>query len=104
SARVVAALVRARKRVAPEDQLMLALRFEDGRTVAEVAAMLHVDQKALYRRFDRLLRQLRQALEAEGITADQARESFGAAAVSSVDARRPEGKTMAGPSLVRGAR
>ena len=41
-----------------EDQLILVLEFEDGRTVAEIAATLRLESKALYRRVERLLGKL----------------------------------------------
>lgn len=52
-----------------QDRLVLAMRFEDGRTVAEIAATLRLDQKRLYRRVDKLLRDLRAGLEAAGLDA-----------------------------------
>jgi RNA polymerase sigma factor for flagellar operon FliA len=52
-----------------EDRLLLTLQFYDGRTVAEISSMLGLEQKALYRRFDRLLRDLRRQLEAAGLEA-----------------------------------
>jgi RNA polymerase sigma factor for flagellar operon FliA len=53
-------------RLEPQDQLVLTMRFKDGRSVAEISAALRLEQKALYRRFDRLLDRLRAGLEAEG--------------------------------------
>jgi RNA polymerase sigma factor (sigma-70 family) len=53
----------------PESQLILVLRFEDGRKVAEIASLLRLDPQMLYRRVQRLLRTLRQALEDAGVTA-----------------------------------
>jgi RNA polymerase sigma factor for flagellar operon FliA len=50
------------------DQLLLRMRFEDGRTVAQIAALLHLDAKPLYRRLERLIGALRKKLEAEGLT------------------------------------
>jgi RNA polymerase sigma factor (sigma-70 family) len=50
-----------------QDRLLLILQFFDGRTVAEIASMLGLDQKGLYRRLDRLLRELRRQLEAAGL-------------------------------------
>jgi len=50
----------------PQDQLVLTMRFKDGCTVAEISAALRLEQKALYRRFDRLLDRLRAGLQAEG--------------------------------------
>lgn len=67
--RIARALRRQTSGLPAQDRLVLALRFEDGRSVAEIAAMLRLDQKALYRRIDRLLRGLRGALEAAGVSA-----------------------------------
>jgi RNA polymerase sigma factor for flagellar operon FliA len=49
------------------DQLLLRLRFEDGRTVPEIAAILQLEAKALYRRIDRVLADLRRRLEQAGV-------------------------------------
>jgi RNA polymerase sigma factor (sigma-70 family) len=57
-----------------EDQLVLVLRFQDERTVAEIATTLRLEPKALYRRVERLLGKLREALEEERIDADAVRE------------------------------
>lgn len=67
--RVSTVLKRLTARAEPQDRLLLVLRFEDGRTVAEIASMLHLDQKALYRHLERLLKDLRAGLEADGIAA-----------------------------------
>lgn len=69
AARVSRALRRVMEGLEQEDQLVLVLRFEDGRTVAEIAATLRLESKALYRRVERLLGKLREGLEAEGIGA-----------------------------------
>ena len=42
--------------------------------MAEIAATLRLDQKALYRRVDKLLGKLREGLEAEGIDAAAVRD------------------------------
>lgn len=57
----------AMSRLTAEDQLLIVMRYEDRRTVAEIAAALKLDQKKLYRRFDSILRQLRSELEAAGV-------------------------------------
>ncbi len=67
-------------RMAAPDRLLMALRFEDGLTVADIAKTLGGDQKALYRRVERLLRHVRTELESCGIdsrTAFRAVESAG---------------------------
>jgi RNA polymerase sigma factor (sigma-70 family) len=53
----------------PHDQLLLALRYADGRTVAEISAVLRQDQKRLYRQYDALLGDLRARLESQGVGA-----------------------------------
>ena len=55
AARVSRALRRVMAGLEQEDQLILVLKFEDGRTVAEIAATLRLESKALYRRVERLL-------------------------------------------------
>ena len=53
--------------MSPEDQLMLRLRFWSGMTVADIARILHLEQKYLYRRMHALLERLRTALENAGV-------------------------------------
>jgi RNA polymerase sigma factor for flagellar operon FliA len=74
AARVSRALRGVMAKLAREEQLFLVLKFEDGRTVAQIAATLRLDQKALYRREKNLLDMLREGLEAEGIDAQGVRE------------------------------
>jgi len=76
------ALKRLMARVEPQDRLILALRFVDGHTVADIASMLALDQKRLYRRLDQLLRELRNGLRAEGIAPDEALAIFDDPAIS----------------------
>ena len=82
AARVGVALKSAMSGLEPQDRLILALRFEDGRSIVEVARMLHLDQKALYRRLDRVMKALRGALHAEGVDGAVALEIFESTAVS----------------------
>jgi RNA polymerase sigma factor (sigma-70 family) len=70
SARVERALEQALALVSGDDRLLLQLRFEHGLQLAQIARLVHVDQKLLYRRFDRLLKLLRQELEAQGLRAE----------------------------------
>jgi len=51
----------------PHDRLLLALRYRDGRKVSEMAALMQLDQKPLYRRLDRVLGRLRKTLQEQGI-------------------------------------
>ena len=60
-----------------DDRLILQLRFDSEMSVAEIARSLGLDQKQLYRRIERHLREIRQRLEDAGIAADEAREILG---------------------------
>lgn len=51
-----------------EDRLILQMRFWDSRRVPEIAQALHLDQKKLYKRQERLLLLLRRELERAGVT------------------------------------
>jgi RNA polymerase sigma factor (sigma-70 family) len=57
----------ALERLPPLDHLMLRLHIEAGLSLADVARSLGEDQKALYRKRDALLKQLRSDLQADGI-------------------------------------
>lgn len=54
-----------------EDQMILRMRFWSARRVPDIATMLGLDQKKLYKRIDRLLASLRRALETSGIDRTQ---------------------------------
>lgn len=54
----------------PEDRLILKRLYLDGRTIADVARELGLEQRPLYRRRDRLLAHLRKELEARGLEWD----------------------------------
>ncbi len=60
-------LKRALARLPARDRIILRLHIEDGLTLAQVAKSIGEAQKALYRKRDALLKQLRADLEAEGI-------------------------------------
>jgi RNA polymerase sigma factor (sigma-70 family) len=90
ASRVAQALKAAMAGLDAQDRLILALRFEDGRTVVEMAKMLELDQKALYRRIERVLKTLRGALHAQGVN--------GAAAMEIFDS--PAGRVIDGEGLV----
>jgi RNA polymerase sigma factor for flagellar operon FliA len=51
-----------------EDRLIIRMRFENGLKVVEIARALGLDQKQLYRHIERLLIQLRTALERAGVS------------------------------------
>ena len=65
--RAVALLRALLEGLPPQDRLVLRMKFEDGSTLAEIAAALRLEAKALYRRLDRLLKQFREAFEAQGL-------------------------------------
>jgi RNA polymerase sigma factor (sigma-70 family) len=62
------ALQRAVKTLSPDDQRLLRHRYTEGRTIPSLAEALGVEPKALYRRFDTMLRRLRRALSEAGVT------------------------------------
>lgn len=49
------------------DRTILQLRFQDGMTVAQIARAFRVDQKQLYRRIERRMRDIRKELESDGL-------------------------------------
>ena len=71
---VCLALRRAIAAFPPRDRILLRLHFERELSMADVARSLGEDQKALYRRRDALLKQLRAELEAEGIRREDVAE------------------------------
>jgi RNA polymerase sigma factor (sigma-70 family) len=67
--RLCAALERRMAEFDSQDRLILLMRYEDGKTVADIAATLRLDQKRLYRRIEKLLTRLRAGLQADGFDA-----------------------------------
>jgi RNA polymerase sigma factor (sigma-70 family) len=51
-----------------EDRLILQMRFWDALKVPEIARLLRVDQKKLYKRLDKLFNTLRRGLETAGLS------------------------------------
>jgi RNA polymerase sigma factor (sigma-70 family) len=51
----------------PTDRLILKLRFSEDLSVADIARMLHLDARPLYKRLPRLLHRLRAVLDARGL-------------------------------------
>jgi RNA polymerase sigma factor (sigma-70 family) len=66
-----ARLLTALKGLPPEDQVMIKLRFWEGRCVSDISRALLVPQKRLYRRLERALAELRRALEAGGLSREK---------------------------------
>jgi RNA polymerase sigma factor (sigma-70 family) len=65
--RIEAALVRAVSTLEAEDRLILKLRFEDGRPVAQIARTLGLRSRPLYRRIQHIIAMLRAELVREGV-------------------------------------
>ena len=74
ASRLSQALARALSSMKRADRDMLQWRYVDGHSVAELSSLLRIDQKALYRRFDRLHRDLKSELEALGFSSQAVRE------------------------------
>ncbi len=72
-AEIMGVLDTALQQLAQEEQLIMRLHFAEGRTLADVARALRLDQKPLYRRVDRLRARLRARLESEGLNVDDVR-------------------------------
>jgi RNA polymerase sigma factor (sigma-70 family) len=68
--RVSRALQQVLQSLEAQDRLLLKMRFEDGLPLATIARALQLEQKALYRRFERLIRALRAALGEHGVGPD----------------------------------
>ena len=71
------ALREARARLPQHDRLILQLRFDSSMTVAQIARSLQIEQKLLYRRFEKLMRDLRADLIAAGIDPRDVAELIG---------------------------
>lgn len=64
---IAAGIDRAIGALSPEDQLILQLRFWHGRRAPEIARIMGLEPKNVYKRLDRLFTALRRALEDAGI-------------------------------------
>jgi RNA polymerase sigma factor (sigma-70 family) len=56
------------------EQLILRLRFLDGLAIADIARLLNVEGKPLYRRLDSVVKSLREALLRAGVSEAEARD------------------------------
>jgi RNA polymerase sigma factor (sigma-70 family) len=65
--KVLPALQEIREALPPEDQLILKMKGDDFK-IAEIARVLGLDQKPLYRRIERLFKDLREELERRGFS------------------------------------
>ena len=70
--RVQASLERAKQALQPTERLILRMRFDDRMPVADIARVLHLDQRRLYRTIDRIVAALRSAMAADGIDFERA--------------------------------
>jgi RNA polymerase sigma factor (sigma-70 family) len=73
---LAAAVARVMERLQPEDRAIVQLHFAEGHRIADVARLLGVDQKPLYRRIPKLREALRLQLEREGVSAGQVLEAI----------------------------
>lgn len=76
SAQAMQLLQDALSQLAPEDRLIVRMRYLDGRPVTDIGLALGVDAKPLYRRIDRIMATLRDTLEADGLSGAQVRDLF----------------------------
>ncbi len=72
--RVTGILRAALSVLSPEDRMIVTMRFLDGKSVAEIARVLQLEQKPLYRRLERSLTTLRRHLEHQGVSPDIVRK------------------------------
>lgn len=64
---VASAVARMLRELSPEDRWLLRARYQGTQSIRSVAQALDVDPKALYRRYDKVLRTLRRSLESAGV-------------------------------------
>lgn len=69
--RVAAVLREVLASLAPEDRLILRMRFADGLTIRAIADSLEVDRRRMYPRLQRLLLDVRRRIEDAGIGCDE---------------------------------
>ena len=73
--KVARTLPEALKILSDEDRLILKMRM-NGFTVAQIARSLHLEQKQLYRRIEKILNDLRQEVERLGLRREDVEELF----------------------------
>lgn len=91
----------ALRRLTAEEQVVIRMHFLQGRTLADVARALKVEQRPLYRTKDRALAKLASHLQAAGVTPDTVRHLLGGAlvdAASDAPAERAGNSPTADPS------
>jgi RNA polymerase sigma factor for flagellar operon FliA len=99
-----ALLVSALHQLSAQDRIVLAMRFEDDLSIADIARAMHLNQKELYRRMARLLRRLRETLERRGLTREAAADVLHEGGFDRLTETAGEGKTAADVHLFDGDR
>jgi RNA polymerase sigma factor (sigma-70 family) len=81
----------------PQDRVILRLRFGKGAAVSDIARIIGLPQRPLYRRIEALLADLRAALERSGVAAGDVADVVEAAAGDLLDFGLDEGQTAGMP-------
>ncbi len=100
--RLLAALDRAVGALDPPDRLALTMRFQEGRTVAEIARTTGTEPRRLYARMTRLFGEIRRMLEAEGFDRGAVRDLLGRLDPPGTDATGSPGRPALRPSMAKG--
>jgi RNA polymerase sigma factor (sigma-70 family) len=79
--RIEQALSAALEGLAPQDRLILRMRFREGCQIAEIARLLVIEQKPLYRRLQHVLTVLRRELESRQVSREDVLAILGQPAV-----------------------
>ncbi|HUR81893.1 MAG TPA: sigma-70 family RNA polymerase sigma factor [Thermoanaerobaculia bacterium] len=87
---VLAALDQALGGFSPDERLMLQLRFRKGMTAPEIAPIMRLEPKQVYKRLQRLFKMLQRALVDQGIDAAAIRELMDQAPLDLSLESRPE--------------
>ena len=77
SARASQAVREALEQLPMDERMMVRFRFQSNLTVSEIARVMGVEQRPLYRQLERVLRKLRDALTRAGIDARTAADLIG---------------------------
>jgi RNA polymerase sigma factor for flagellar operon FliA len=85
-----AVLEAALRRLSSEEQIVIRMHYLQGRTLADVARALHVEQRPLYRVKDRALAKLASELRSAGVTPERVRELLGGALAGGASAGAPD--------------
>ncbi|HEX7086925.1 MAG TPA: sigma-70 family RNA polymerase sigma factor [Vicinamibacterales bacterium] len=100
--RLLAALDRAVDALDPPDRLALAMRFHEGRTVAEIARITGTEPRRLYARMARLFSEIRRTLEADGFDRAAVHDLLGRLDPPGTDVMRSPERPALRPSMAKG--